>query len=64
MIRGRRTRIVATLGPASRTTKRVRELAVAGADVFRANFSHGLGGRDPPAPPCPPPEGQRAPGPS
>jgi pyruvate kinase len=41
MIRGRRTRIVATLGPASRAPARIRELALAGADVFRINFSHG-----------------------
>jgi pyruvate kinase len=39
MIRARRARIVATIGPASRD--RVRELALAGADVFRVNFSHG-----------------------
>ena len=41
MIRARRARIVATLGPASRTPEKVRELAPAGADVFRVNFSHG-----------------------
>jgi pyruvate kinase len=41
MIRARRARIVATLGPASHNTARVRELALAGADVFRVNFSHG-----------------------
>jgi len=41
MIRARRARIVATLGPASRDPSRVRELANAGADVFRVNFSHG-----------------------
>jgi pyruvate kinase len=41
MIRARRARIVATLGPASRTPEKVRELAQAGADVFRVNFSHG-----------------------
>src|SRR5579862_3805931 len=41
MIRARRARIVATLGPASRDASKVRELAVAGADVFRVNFSHG-----------------------
>ena len=41
MIRARRARIVATLGPASRDPSRVRELARAGADVFRVNFSHG-----------------------
>ena len=39
MIRARRARIVATLGPASRD--RIRELAIAGVDVFRVNFSHG-----------------------
>ena len=41
MIRKRRTRIVATLGPASRTLDKVVALARAGADVFRLNFSHG-----------------------
>ncbi|MBW3560183.1 MAG: pyruvate kinase, partial [Proteobacteria bacterium] len=41
MTRGRRSRIVATLGPSSHTPERVAELARAGADVFRLNFSHG-----------------------
>jgi pyruvate kinase len=41
MIRPRRARIVATLGPASRTPEMVLNLARAGADVFRLNFSHG-----------------------
>jgi len=41
MIRARRARIVATLGPASRGVDRIHELALAGADVFRVNFSHG-----------------------
>jgi pyruvate kinase len=41
MIRRRRTRIVATLGPASRAPETVLELARAGVDVFRLNFSHG-----------------------
>lgn len=41
MIRARRARIVATLGPASRDPARVRELATVGVDVFRVNFSHG-----------------------
>ncbi len=41
MIRPRRARIVATLGPASRSPEMVLALARAGADVFRLNFSHG-----------------------
>ena len=41
MIRARRARIVATLGPASRGVEKICELAIAGADVFRVNFSHG-----------------------
>jgi pyruvate kinase len=41
MIRERRARIVATLGPASRSPEQVLALARAGADVFRLNFSHG-----------------------
>jgi pyruvate kinase len=41
MIRTRRTRIVATLGPSSATPAMVEALARSGADVFRLNFSHG-----------------------
>ncbi len=41
MIRNRRTRIVATLGPTSATPEIVLALARAGVDVFRLNFSHG-----------------------
>ncbi|WP_234554109.1 pyruvate kinase [Thermus caliditerrae] len=37
----KRTKIVATLGPASSTKETIRALAEAGADVFRLNFSHG-----------------------
>jgi len=36
-----RTKIVATLGPASASPREVLRLARAGADVFRVNFSHG-----------------------
>ena len=38
---GRRTKIVCTLGPASRSPERVRALVEAGMDVARLNFSHG-----------------------
>ncbi|WP_337845865.1 pyruvate kinase [Thermus sp.] len=37
----KRTKIVATLGPATSTGEAIRALAEAGADVFRLNFSHG-----------------------
>ena len=37
----RRTKIIATLGPASASDTRIRELIAAGVDVFRFNFSHG-----------------------
>lgn len=40
-IRGRKAKIVATIGPGSRAPDTVRQLAQAGADVFRLNFSHG-----------------------
>ncbi len=36
-----RTKIVATIGPASRDPATLRDLVEAGADVFRLNFSHG-----------------------
>jgi pyruvate kinase len=39
--RRRRTKIIATLGPASSTIEVLARLFQAGADVFRLNFSHG-----------------------
>jgi pyruvate kinase len=39
--RRRRTKIIATLGPASSTPEILARLHQAGADVFRLNFSHG-----------------------
>ena len=40
MRRSRMIKIVATLGPASRTRDQLRTLFLAGADVFRINMSH------------------------
>jgi pyruvate kinase len=37
----RRTKIVATIGPASRSVEMMEALIEAGVDVFRLNFSHG-----------------------
>ena len=37
----RRTKILATLGPSSSNDHSIRELIVAGVNVFRLNFSHG-----------------------
>ena len=39
--RRRRTKIIATIGPASSTPEILARLFQAGADVFRLNFSHG-----------------------
>ncbi len=36
-----KTKVVATLGPASNSKEKILELITAGVDVFRLNFSHG-----------------------
>ena len=41
-LKRRRTRIVATLGPASSSDEVIEKHLVAGVDVFRLNFSHGV----------------------
>ncbi|MGD9536571.1 MAG: pyruvate kinase [Alphaproteobacteria bacterium] len=41
MMRQRRAKIVATLGPASSDERMIRALFEAGVDVYRLNFSHG-----------------------
>src|ERR1700743_1960878 len=40
-LRVRRTKIIATLGPASSSPEMLARLFQASADVFRLNFSHG-----------------------
>ncbi|MDB9961698.1 pyruvate kinase [Oceanihabitans sp.] len=40
MLKRKKTKIVATLGPASSTKKVLKEMLDEGADVFRINFSH------------------------
>lgn len=39
--KSRKTKIIATVGPASREIPKIRELIKAGVNVFRLNFSHG-----------------------
>ena len=40
MRRNRKAKIIATLGPSTSDLKTIKKLFVAGADVFRLNFSH------------------------
>ena len=37
----KKAKIIATVGPASNTKQKLKELIAAGADVFRLNFYHG-----------------------
>lgn len=41
LLKERRTKIVATLGPSSRDPETIRQLILAGANLFRLNMSHG-----------------------
>ncbi|OFX09057.1 MAG: pyruvate kinase [Alphaproteobacteria bacterium RIFOXYD12_FULL_60_8] len=41
MRRSRKAKIIATLGPSSNSLEMIEKLVLAGADVFRLNFSHG-----------------------
>jgi len=41
LLKNRRTKILATLGPASDSAEIIRKLIEAGANVFRLNMSHG-----------------------
>ncbi|MCH8323403.1 MAG: pyruvate kinase, partial [Proteobacteria bacterium] len=41
MSRKRKTKIIATLGPASKSQKVIEALYKAGVDTFRLNMSHG-----------------------
>ncbi|MBA4032174.1 MAG: pyruvate kinase, partial [Planctomyces sp.] len=35
-----KTKIIATVGPACSSLEKLRELAIAGVDIFRLNFAH------------------------
>jgi pyruvate kinase len=41
LLKARRTKIIATLGPASSSPEQIRKLIKAGVNVFRQNMSHG-----------------------
>ena len=43
----RRTKIVATIGPASESDDIIAKLIAAGVNVFRLNFSHGTAEQHP-----------------
>ena len=40
MLNTKKTKIVATLGPATESPEVIRDMMVAGVNVFRINFSH------------------------
>jgi pyruvate kinase len=42
MIHHKKTKIVATLGPACNTKEILKEMILAGVNVFRVNFSHAV----------------------
>ena len=37
----RKTKMICTIGPASQSEEKVREISLAGMNVSRCNFSHG-----------------------
>ena len=41
LLKKRRTKIIATLGPASSEPDQIRKLIKAGVNIFRQNMSHG-----------------------
>ncbi len=41
MMTNNATKIIATIGPSCQTKDKIKDLVLAGADVFRLNFSHG-----------------------
>ena len=41
LLKNRRTKIIATLGPSSDSPEMIRKLIIAGVNVFRLNMSHG-----------------------
>lgn len=41
ILRGTKTKIIATMGPAIQSEEKIKQLILAGVDVFRLNFSHG-----------------------